>query len=94
MHAGSRRKKSAKREIQMTIRHVPPIVDLALRRKARASGKSINDVAIEALAAGAGVELGAVEHHDLDPIFGTWVDDPNAERALAEQRTIDAELWK
>lgn len=37
---------------QMTIRHVPPAIDRALRRKARASGKSINDVALDALAAG------------------------------------------
>ena len=31
---------------------------------------------------------------DLDFLFGAWVKDPEVEKAIAEQRTIDEELWK
>jgi len=41
--------------MQYTIRKVPNSLDVALRRRAREQGKSLNDVAIEALARGAGV---------------------------------------
>lgn len=40
--------------IQYTIRNVPEALDEALRRAARERGKSLNEVAIEALARGAG----------------------------------------
>jgi hypothetical protein len=79
---------------QMTIRHVPPAIDRALRRKARASGKSINEVALDALAAGTGLEGGETLHHDLDAVFGTWVEETAMDEALAAHRRIDAELWK
>lgn len=77
---------------QLTIRRVPAAVERALRRKARASGKSLNQVALEALAAGAGIEGAA--YHDLDAVFGTWVEEPAVDAALAAQRKIDRELWK
>ena len=37
--------------MQYTIRNIPDPLDAALRRSAREQGKSLNDVAIEALAA-------------------------------------------
>jgi hypothetical protein len=79
---------------QYTIRNVPKVVDRALRRRAERSSKSLNEVAVEALARGAGVEQEAREHHDLDFLFGSWIDDPAVNAALAEQREIDTDLWK
>jgi hypothetical protein len=79
---------------QYTIRNVPPVVDRALRRRADRLAKSLNEVAIEALARGAGVEREAREHHDVDFLFGSWVEDHMVDRALAEQRVIDENLWK
>jgi hypothetical protein len=49
---------------------------------------------VEALARGAGVEQEAAEHHDLDFLFGSWVEDAAVGAALTNQRRIDKELWK
>jgi hypothetical protein len=53
----------------------------------------LNEVAVEALTCGAGVEREPGEYHDLDFLFGSWVADPVVDRALSDQRTIDADLW-
>ena len=79
---------------QYTIRRVPPAVDRALRHRARRLGRSLNQVALEALAEGAGVEGAPARHTDLDGFFGSWVGDVAVERALTEQRKIDAALWE
>jgi len=76
---------------QYTVRRVPRSVDRALRKLASESRRSLNDVTREALARGAGVEL---SHEDLESFFGSWVEDPEVDRALDEQRRIDPELWK
>jgi hypothetical protein len=80
--------------VQYTLRNVPPVVDRALRRKAARLSKSLNEVALEALALGAGVDQEAKEHHDLDFLFGSWVDDPAVDQALEDQRKIDEDLWR
>lgn len=79
---------------QYTIRNVPKVVDRALRRRADRQAKSLNEVAVEALARGAGVEREAREHHDVDFLFGSWVEDPAVDQAMADQRAIDEGLWK
>ena len=80
--------------MQYTIRNVPDILDEALRRAARERGKSLNEVAIEALARGAGVTGKRRQQRDLGDIAGTWRKDPNFDRALAAQDTIDEEMWR
>jgi hypothetical protein len=35
-----------------------------------------------------------VRHHDLDFMIGTWVEDPEFDKAIADQRRIDPEDWK
>ncbi len=35
-----------------------------------------------------------VRHRDLDLLAGTWIDDPEFDQALAEQRKVDVEMWK
>jgi hypothetical protein len=80
--------------IQYTLRNVPPALDRALRRRAKQLSKSLNEVALEALTRGAGVSQEVTEHHDTDFLFGSWVDDPDVDQALADQRKIDANLWR
>ena len=80
--------------MQYTIRNVPDILDEALRRTAREQGKSLNEVAVEALARGAGVSERRVCQRDLSDIAGSWRKDPAFEAALTAQDTIDAELWR
>ncbi len=80
--------------MQYTIRKVPHILDEALRRAARARGKSLNEVAIEALARGSGVTGESRRQRDLGDIAGTWRKDPAFDRALAAQDTIDEAMWR
>lgn len=79
--------------MQYTLRKVPRAVDAKLRRRARAERKSLNTVALEALARGAGVD-GAIPKRDLAGVAGTWVEDPEFDRALAAQHRIDRRLWR
>lgn len=80
--------------MQYTIRNVPETLDEALRRAARQQGKSLNKVAIEALARGAGVTGECSRQRDLSDIAGTWRKDPAFDSALAAQDTIDEEMWR
>jgi plasmid stability protein len=80
--------------MQYTIRNVPDTLDQALRRSARERGKSLNEVAIEALARGAGVSGDRSRQRDLGDVAGTWRKDAAFDSALAEQDTIDKEMWR
>jgi len=80
--------------MQYTIRNVPEIIDKALRRRAREQGKSLNEMAIEALARGAGLGESRGRQRDLHDIAGTWRRDRAFESALAAQDAVDEELWK
>ena len=76
------------------IRNVPRGIDVALRSMARRRKKSINQAALDALAAGLGLQGGNPRYHDLDFVAGTWADDPEFDRAIQAQRQIDREMWR
>jgi hypothetical protein len=80
--------------MQYTLRKIPREVDRALRQKAKKEGKSLNQVAVEALARGASVEQVRPKFHNLDFAIGTWVEDPEFDKIIEEQRQIDPEMWK
>jgi len=79
--------------MQYTIRGVPPAVDAALRKHARVTGRSLNQVAIEALAKGVGVNLRR-KRRNVDGIAGTWIEDKAFDEAIAAQDQIDWDSWK
>ena len=80
--------------MQYTIRKVPTALDAALRRRAQEQGKSLNEVAIEAMASAVGVSGERSRKRDLHDIAGTWQDDPEFDEAIAAQDTVDKELWQ
>jgi hypothetical protein len=80
--------------MQYTIRNVPNTLDEALRRTAREQGKSLNEVAIEALARGAGITGESARQRDLSDIAGTWRKGPAFDDALAAQDTVDEGIWQ
>lgn len=80
--------------MQYSVRGIAPEIDSALRSRARAEGKSLNAVALEALAEGLGFGEAAVVRRDLSDVVGTWRRDTRVEKALAEQDAIDEALWK
>jgi plasmid stability protein len=83
-----------KRCMRYTIRKVPDSLDAALRRRAREQGKSLNEVAIEALARGAGIASERASQRDLHDIAGTCRKGRAFDRALATQDAIDPEMWQ
>ncbi len=82
------------RRMQYTIRNIPQAVDIALRQAARMQDKSLNEVAVEALARGAGLTGSRVRQRDLGDIAGSWRKDPEFDRARAAQDTIDEDMWR
>lgn len=80
--------------MQYTIRGIPPAIDEAVRERARTEGKSLNEVAVEALADGLGLGEGEVIRRDLSDVVGTWKKDAVAEAALAAQDRVDEDRWK
>lgn len=79
---------------QYTIRNVPRSVDQALRKKAHAESKSLNSLLLEAIAKEAGISGEPAAHSDLDSLIGTWVTDPETEKALQEQRALHPRDWE
>lgn len=88
------RLRKTKKPRQYTIRAVPAQVDRALRQQAKEQRRSLNDVALEALARGAGVNGPKQTFHDLDHLIGTWIEDPEFDKAIAEQDQVDPEMWR
>ncbi len=82
------------RKRQYTIRSVPPGVDRALRDRAKREAKSLNEVTVEALRRGVGLDAGGAVFDDLDDCIGTWREDPQFEAALKRQDTVDRKLWR
>ena len=80
--------------MQYTIRKVSSTLDAVLRRWAREQGKSLNKVATEAMARGAGLSGRAVRQRDLHDIAATWREDRAFDRARAAHEAIEAELWR
>ena len=80
--------------MQYTIRNIPAPVDEAIRLRARLEGRSLNEIAIEALERGMGVAEGRVAYRRLSGIAGTWTPDPEFDAALEEQDRVDEDAWR
>jgi hypothetical protein len=83
-------------EMQYTIRNIPKKLDNALRKRAKEQRKSLNQVAVEALATGLGLANGdaPIKYRDLSDWVGRWVEDPAFEEAREFHERIDPDLWK
>lgn len=80
--------------MQYTVRGIPPALDVALRQRARASRKSLNEAAIDALAEGAGLVGAPRKRRNLSDIAGTWKAEKAFDDAIAAQDRIDEDVWK
>jgi hypothetical protein len=79
--------------MRYTIRNIPPAIDAVLRSRAKREGKSLNQVAIDALhnAARARCRKSQI---DLSDVAGTWIEDPGFDRAMKEFGKVDKKRWK
>ena len=80
--------------MQYTLRNIPPTVNTLLRRRAKDEGKSLNEVALEALVRGLGLSAEPLQQRDLTDVAGAWATDRTTDEVLAEQRQIDPDLWR
>lgn len=80
--------------MQYTLRGIPPALDEAIRERARAEGKSLNEIAVAALADGVGLGTEDIVRRDLSDVVGTWVEEAAVEAALSAQDRVDEGLWK
>ena len=78
--------------MRYTLRNVPESLDRVLRERARSQSKSLNEFILEVLQRAARVDELRVQR-DLSDIIGTWQDDPEIDRALADQRQVDTRAW-
>ena len=83
-----------RQSVQYTIRNVPARLNGVLREKAVAEKTSLNAAALDALGKGAGLADEEIRHHDMDDLAGTWVEDPEFDRAIRDMDKVDPELWK
>ncbi len=83
-----------KQNVQYTVRGIPPRLDELVRRRARREGKSLNQVALEALRALVGWDQERIRYHDLDSLARSWVEDPEFEEAIRAQDQVDLALWQ
>jgi len=75
--------------VRYTLRSIPVALDRVLRQRASASGKSLNEVAIDALAEGAGLVGAFRKRRNLSDIAGTWKVDESFDDAFAAQDRAD-----
>lgn len=80
--------------MQYTLRNIPTALDRALRERARQQGKSLNQVAVAALARAVGLSETAVRARSLRELVGIWKDDPDFDAALENLHRIDENLWQ
>ena len=80
--------------IQYTIRQIPSQIDEALRQKSKKEGRSLNEVAVEAITLGSGFAETRPQYHDLDSLIGSWKKDSKFDEAIHAQDQIDPHLWK
>jgi hypothetical protein len=85
--------KRSKKKLQYTIRAIPEELDRVLRDLARKTGKSLNEIAVDAMRKGSDAPTTPI-HPDLHNFIGTWEDDPEFDKAMEDQRRIDPELWR
>ena len=79
---------------QYTIRNIPDPIDRVLRKRAKEFGKSFNQIALEALATGAGQSI--KPKRDFSEVIGS-LSEKEAARIEAEvhlQHQIDPGLWE
>ncbi|HEX9688262.1 MAG TPA: Arc family DNA-binding protein [Thermoanaerobaculia bacterium] len=77
---------------QLTVRGVPEDVAERLESLSRSRGRSVNSTVLEILKDAVGVH----ERKKRLARYATWTEEDLAdfERALADQRRIDEELWR
>lgn len=82
-------------QVQYTIRSIPPVLDQALRKRAKQTGKSFNRTVVEALSLQVFQTVTPPAQPDnFDWLFGADTLDDEFDAAVCEQSKADEALWK
>jgi plasmid stability protein len=79
--------------MRLTIDNISDELEKALRSKAEAEGKTVNQLALEALQAAAGARANG-KKRDFSRVAGSWVDEPVFEQVRNAHEQIDPDRWK
>lgn len=75
----------------LILENLPPEVESEMRERAKASGQSVEQIALAAIVAGMSA-TGLDEH--LRAVIGTWVDDPDFDATIAHFEQVDEKAWR
>ena len=82
----------------ITLRNIPSEVEQKIEEAAQKNGLSLNQATLQLLAEGLGLKKNnaPVKYRDLSEFSGRWTNDEKVafDKLVAEQRTIDPEMWK
>ena len=74
--------------MQYTIRGIPGYLDSGIRMYAEKESKSLNQALLDMLSAGLGFFGKHERNEPLMELAGTWREDPEADKALAEMLSL------
>jgi plasmid stability protein len=77
--------------VHLQIQNIPRQIDEALRARAQAQGKTVDQVAIEAMETGLGLNAQQQKKRDLNDVAGTWVEDPVFDQVREFHERVDPE---
>ena len=77
--------------VNLQIQNIPHQVNKALRAKAKAEGKPVDQVALEAIKVGLGLGSKGKKKRDLSDVAGTWVEDPVFDEIRQYHERVDRE---
>jgi hypothetical protein len=70
----------------LTLSNLLRELDEALQRRAQSEGKTVDQVALDAIRAGLGIAAASTgRRRDLSEFAGSWIEDPEVEAALKDQ---------
>jgi hypothetical protein len=75
----------------LVIDHLPESLTLALHDRAKVEGRSVQEIAMDAMARGLFVTTPKTESTDLSRVVGTWQEDPEFDDAMSDFERVDPE---
>ena len=58
------------------------------------SGQTLNEIVLEALIREAGLSAELIQRRSLTGLAGEWVEDPEFDKAINDQDSVDPRIWK
>lgn len=75
----------------LIIDHLPEPLTQALHDRAKVEGRSVQEIAMDAMARGLHVGVPQPKNADFGDVVGTWADDPEFDEAMRDFERLDPE---